>query len=490
MSKKETYKKLSQVKLKFNEVTAVPIGENWYPLLKAGEERKPALFSKIPREKATQYFLVYHVSSFNDIQYRRYAAFRNPGHFFTFYKQNIDQEYHEVILGDRPQKPRFDIDLDMSKLPFGKKLLEYGDQLRNDLIESARKVLLDYNIELDIVKDLIICNSHSLDVRDKIQNEDSKYSCHIIFKRLAHANHLEAKEFFRLCVQQKIGIVQEAAQSKILDAGIYSSLCSLRILGCSKAGKRKKQAVSTIKLENQKYKFESHTTELQVLELFVNSAITNTDECEFIPIKVEIQEQFQPNIMLKEGAEEYIREYLDESFDFGKNEGSLICLIRKRPSKCKLCKTIHDKTHPFLLIYENRDVWFYCRRAQDANIISNQEYKYKLCTLSSKYVKKVKSKSKSKRRDGLIFASDSDSSSSDDTNNSDSSDSDSQGSDGSNGSNDTDSELDSEPDLSEEKIPTIKIKKSNLNVCNYDYLSSLKNVNFKKKSKSKMLKIK
>lgn len=413
---------LNSVKLDFVKTKTKPVLDQWFNRLKKNEGQGSTLFARIPRDRAVNYFIVYRMNTYKGNTYRQYAAFRGVSHFYKFFQQNPGVEYHEVILGDRPQKPRFDIDLTYDRLSNHEDILRYGNELVEDVIESATLTLLDFGIELDIENDVVICTSHSDDIDSDEQDENTKFSCHIIFKNLAHSNHLEAKEFFKLCLEQKIGSVFDAAKRGILDAGVYSATCSLRIIHCCKSGQRRKKVVERLNYrgDNIEFRCYQNMSEQSKFQLFRDVSVTNTAECNFIPIKVESPEKVNPDINLPEGAEEYIMEHLRKyvlqdddgelPFKLTEVDGGLITLTRLRTSVCGMCRRPHDSTHPYMIVTESGDVYFYCRRAQDEYIFTKRQYRKKICQLPKKLQPIVNDKKgKSKRIDGLIVDNESES---------------------------------------------------------------------------------
>jgi hypothetical protein len=349
-----------------------PIGGKWYTCLKKKEVTNDkwkgrALFSTISRDQACKYFLIYSIYR----GYRRYAAFISSVDFYIWYRQilsrNEPPEIHEIILGEKSQCARFDIDLTLKNLPSGQRLKEYGDNLRNLLLFAIQETLADFDIELNISKDVLICVSHSQDlIQGNEPNQDSKYSCHLILNKY-HYNYEEAAEFYRLVVA-KNNILSEAEKLGILDKGIYKSCTSFRLIGSTKDD-RVKTYLKEIRIGDATISFDSPTNAKEELMLFRKSAISDIQNCEHIPIIVPIKENKHASVVLPVGTSDEAVKLLETAekescpFVFDSVEGGLVLLRRTSASYCRLCDRIHDSDNPFLRITPGGNVYFHCRRA-------------------------------------------------------------------------------------------------------------------------------
>lgn len=377
--------------------TCGPVGDRWFTFLKPHQGR--GLFDMIPRTQIDDYFIVYAMSK----GYRRYAAFHSAVNFYKFYSRMPDREVHEVILGECRQKPRFDIDLTLENCPpeFKGDLLLYGNYIRENIIRGSIEVFADHNIVIDIEKDLTVCTSHSPEIRDGSGNNcsiDLKYSCHIIFHNYYHGNHFEAREFFDLTIEKIKSWypkIEKAVESGVLDRAIYTSLCSLRIIGSTKDGKRIKTLTTNMIYQDKVYSLTSYPQGDIKAELsaFRRTIITDVSGCNFIPIIVPLKEDNYSSVELSVGTADeamlilsktlgYLPRDADIYGDAGSSgesvgvtipddlpftidsvSGSLISLKRKRASYCLLCKRSHESIGQFIRVTNGGNMYLYCHRA-------------------------------------------------------------------------------------------------------------------------------
>jgi hypothetical protein len=346
-------------------VSKGPITGRWYSSL------KDDLYQAVPRAKNGECFVVQSFHRLKNDEYiRKYEAFVSSVDFYIYYRGCTEKEHHEVITGG--QKPRFDVDLDRERLPSGYETLEqYGDLIRNSIIISILEVLRDCNVPITSMESFIICTSHG----------PNKYSLHLILSNYMHRNHEEAKEFFRLITEKSKHIegimdMSEVVSNGVLDGQIYKSTQNFRIIGSGKRREdgvivRYKSYVPYIELNGARMDFPKISTAKEELRLFRRASITDVEGCILIPIVLPLKEEFTSKVILPDGVEVDVLEYVDafdpDSFDVGEVKGSLITLLRKRPSYCVICGREHTSTHPFLTITKYGEVRFYCRRKTDDN---------------------------------------------------------------------------------------------------------------------------
>jgi hypothetical protein len=332
-------------------------------------------------------FLVYRVVD----QKRMYAAFRSSIDFFYFYKYEPDlKEYHEVILGEKQQKARFDIDIpfeNFQKTSHMRGLLikeatelsvewmvRMGNRLVGKLIDAIIQVMEGFKLSFDVANDIAFYNSHSLDT------PPYKYSAHIILPKYCHFNYEEAKEFYRLVVECD-DILHFAEKSGLLDGSIYASLKSFRMVESTKNGLRKKIR-APLPYKGNIYEPPTPQSKADILDLFRDSCITDCTSTEIIPIILPEKKIFASNVNLPPQAESILIPFLGDDFAITEVKGGLIVLKRLRPSYCQLCHREHEADNPFLTVRENGDVYFHCRRA-----ISDRS-SYQMCHVDG--VEKVK----------------------------------------------------------------------------------------------------
>lgn len=359
-----------------------PIGDRWYRFLKKkeGDDSRRggmALFDSIPRQHCQNKLICYRLVN----GYRQYGIFRTPIDFYKFYsKVATPKEFHEVTLGEIPQKPRFDIDLTMENCPVDVDIYAFGNDLRGRLIRASLAVIESYGLTTSLVDDVSVYTSHSTGLDEGDYCSGSKYSCHIVFHSFYHGNNEEARHFFDLVIaeiEKTYPEIRVIVSEGILDRAIYTSLCSLRVLGSSKDGKRTKQYVRKILMDDEEVEFnvpENRIQELVNLKLFRRSLLTDVAESTYIPVIVPLnesnfssfdlpEEKIKPVMGILETHLEQASDQPDCPFEIEKIEGSLISLKRKRPSYCLMCERVHSQIGQFLRISQTGAIYLYCYRA-------------------------------------------------------------------------------------------------------------------------------
>jgi len=324
------------------------------------------LFTEHPRHTSVSKFLVHMVrldgtllfSVFDD--YLKFAMYQRK---FTVKART----FFETILGEKSQKPHFDIDIDITP---ENQYMDF-DAIKDALIEQIIAVLDSYNIKIRLNRDIILCTSH---------REDKK-SYHIIVNNYSHANNIEARYFYELVTRN---IAPE--YKKYIDSKVYSTLQQFRMLGSHKIGKE------NIKVFNEVWRYkdtivkyiypvqvesENHKNVLQLTA----SLVTTTNGCKILPFIApdkSVRRYDDPNWtgITREEAERAIQmladknsiSYKDPSFPFLLDDidDHFVTLKRRSASSCRVCERIHEHENPYLFIVGNqKSVWFDCRRSSD-----------------------------------------------------------------------------------------------------------------------------
>lgn len=328
------------------------------------------------KAEARKHFLV---QTFDVRGKRIFGAFTSSVDFYLHYRLLDRKEHHEVIMGEKPQKPRFDIDLKIEKVPSGWEMNELGNKVRDAVIVACAHVLVGYGV-LDHV-------NHILDTLSLYTSSSStKYSLHIILHKYQHYNNREAREFFRLVVNQSVidGVYNlgEAVRMAILDPGIYKSSQNFRMLGSGKRVEpptptpmiiRPKMYLNHINIGGITHRFPvpNENDPVDVMRLFRKSAITDVVGCTHIPIVLPVKPPIELRLDLPDGYQDTVTECVAQveggAFSIKRVHGSLFELKRDRPSKCCLCRRIHEAISPYVTISRYGEIVFHCRRAEDAH---------------------------------------------------------------------------------------------------------------------------
>ena len=352
-------------------------GHYWfYSLVPKTDLYKKSLFDKISRSECGNRFVVSLAYKENGKDYRLYSVFKNYLEFVNYMLKFPQHQrcFFEIILGEFPQKPHFDIDISDPYID--------PNLVLQSCLDSIISTLQQKDIILDPTRNIAIYTSHG----------QGKHSFHIIIDGYYHANCEEAKAFYN-CV---IGQVSEEYKP-FIDSKVYSTSQQFRILGNTKLGhSRFKNFQNLWTLHGQPIHY-SYIEPPQdphhkfILEL-ATSLVTVVTDClalpSFIPQVTESLETLFSNtgdeiitdesdgpcmtLTQRDGkkAVAKLAEYAgvtewDPRFPYrlGDVQAPWISLKRIKPSMCKMCDRVHQKEHPFLYIVgRNKDIFFYCRR--------------------------------------------------------------------------------------------------------------------------------
>lgn len=298
---------------------------------------------------------------------RIYSWFDSYIEFFH-YMENFKPEdrcFYEIIFGELPQKPHFDIDINKEsfvKLYPNEDMNTIGELLREAIITGCFEILKENNIDLDLSKDVLIYTSHG----------ENKRSYHIVINNKCHNNNKESKLFYEL-VTNKVKSYTCNKYIEFIDRGVYSSKQQFRIVGSQKLGSnRPKVFCETFlyqgELYEHVYKEDVKDPNVKKVVIMYESLVSFTAGNAFIPLKVLPCK----NIQVQKIEQEYVDQcisLLKKKIDhcpFSVREviGNLILLKRESPSLCPLCNKTdpHEHENPYIFIKDNRVYWS-CRRS-------------------------------------------------------------------------------------------------------------------------------
>jgi len=344
--------------------------KRWYYRLFENKERnQKGLFSFFPRNQLLDKLIVRLTFAENGKRMFLYTFFKSYIDFakFSFYFQDKDKCFYEIILGEKMQKPHFDIDIE-------KDADINHQEIKDNLIDSIIKTLTEKNVILNLQKDLLVYSSHGFNKKNIY-----KYSYHIVVNNYCHLNNIEAKAFYEHVVEN---VKQE--YKKYIDKAVYSPTQNFRILGS-----RKYQSERVKKLEknwtyhdktiiheyNEIPEDKKHEFIIQLEESIVTARKAN---CNILPIfKTEDDTKnytiIEENVS-KDDAKNAFKKLAEKAnvtpddirfpYRISGINGPIIMLKRTRPSKCKICNRVHEHENPYLIIVgEEKSVYFHCRRA-------------------------------------------------------------------------------------------------------------------------------
>ena len=331
---------------------------------------------------------------------RLYDVFHSYLHFIDYFEKCNVASFFEVIRGDQPQKPHFDIDVDLwtikaedlegTKPHILGQSAETCHALNKDIADRAAHALLAALVQLipglDVPHDVVFCSSP----------DPVKVSYHLILDHWCCANNIEAAELYRRCME----LVPSEFHSPIIDHSVYAPNQLFRLFGCTKAGKRNIKGPDDLlgrHIDDIDLSDEDEGTAFRVR--FAAALVGNCGGCRQVPgietsagelLRHKREARAAKRGLKTENGEagpfspEKLREVADlvsawggvrfeiayEVRDSDRADGR-IDLLRLAPTPCELCSrrrgraVRHEGENPFLTVSDKGGVWFYCRRAVD-----------------------------------------------------------------------------------------------------------------------------
>lgn len=335
----------------------------WYYRLIPKEDKK-GLFSDYPRNTLKNNLLVrwtYKNKYSNKIAlfglFKSYLDFA----IFSLSLKQEDRCFYEIILGEYPQKPHFDVDIDNTKIN--------GKQVVDSLITSIMNNLKKHNIEINLKKDVLIYTSHG----------KNKQSYHIIINNYCHSNNKEAKNFY-----DKIITNVPVEYRQWIDRSVYSPTQQFRLIGSQKRNDtriktfQKKFSYLDQTITHQYYENPEDKNHAFIIELEESMIGLKLSKCAILPVfesqqkrakyentdsDVTVSDATDAMILLASKAGISIE---NSRFPYKLSDinGPVVSLKRLKPSRCKICNRVHHHENPYLMILgEDRHVYFHCRRS-------------------------------------------------------------------------------------------------------------------------------
>lgn len=314
----------------------------------------------------------------------------NGNHVFALFPSYVDfarfnlglsetkRCFFEIILGDRAQKPHFDIEIELDKAPHLKPedLSSFGEELLTkflDLMIAQFEEL--YMTRLNLKTDLLIFTSHGT----------TKRSFHVIIDNHCHTSNIEAKAFY-----EKITQLLPVELQPFIDSAVYSKKQQFRIVGSQKKGSgRIKQLRETWEYHGEKIEYsfreKSRNSGHKLVLLLEASLVSYVPCCRYLPNLLPV-EATTKTVASSEDQEDLSPKTVEVAFNMIAKKagvsindprfpyevkgviGTLILLKRLRPSNCQICCRIHEQENPFLLVITDdngiRHVYLDCRRSE------------------------------------------------------------------------------------------------------------------------------
>lgn len=270
--------------------------------------------------------------------------------------------YYEVLFGEFPCKPHFDIDID-KKNDID---IIYSENCITNIIDAICYTFKQkFQINLDIEKDIRIYSSHGI----------NKFSYHIVVNNYYHTNANQSKAFFYSVIEKV-----DKKYVKHMDDSVYSSTQQFRLLGCRKLNSDRIKTFETSWVYNNrkincKYSEEiesaDHLEVVQMQESLVGYIIGCNclpDIVDYNPSKHNVSEV---NDIMVEKALKLCSENFgftwntpESPYAFRSVQNGYILLQRLKPSYCNICSVSHEHENPYLIVTDNC-VFFSCRRKKE-----------------------------------------------------------------------------------------------------------------------------
>jgi len=309
---------------------------------------------------------------------RRFALFKSHADLFN-HMMNIpvhQRSMFEVIPGDRPHKPHFDIDIDMTNNV-------NVNEIMSDVIDAICDTMKNNGIVLDTNNDILIYTSSG----------SEKASYHIIINNWKHNNNKDAKN---LAKQVRSNFPEHIAD--YIDKSVYSSKQQFRLLHCSKL-RTQRVKIPVPEWKTSKYHIKYPVIQ-NMYDEFLASLVSVTIGCKFLPLFYdpslaivtttdgriiqhddthEVTEENRVNlkkvdidkcmISLYSKMEDILgcaknRSDIWNTFNVRSREGGMISLTKRRSYFCPICTRKHENENPYITVNNNGSVRYHCRRAE------------------------------------------------------------------------------------------------------------------------------
>lgn len=279
-----------------------------------------------------------------------------------------DRNFYEVILGDSPQKPHFDIDISEKDVDQNDNIEYIGNILYQAVIQCSIETLEELSVKVNIKTDILIYSSHGSDKR----------SYHIIINNKCHDGNEEARAFYNTVVGKvsdilAIKYVEYLKYVKFIDRAVYSKKQQFRIMGCQKYGShRPKIFLENFEYNNIEYKHEYieefRNDDMKKLAILYESLISFISGCSYIQslIKPKIYNSYSTNNCLDDITIDRCMKMLKEKMDYCPfsissvdEEKRTIYLKREAPSHCPICRQRepHESRDPLIYISKGAVYW-------------------------------------------------------------------------------------------------------------------------------------
>jgi len=324
-------------------------GQQWFTFLKKKKGRTSLLDLYNELELSRKLIICY-----NPMKDKRYFTVFEAG--INFYNYLVETEeskrnFHEVILNTCAQKIHFDIDIDSNSVPESK-LNEVFLKTTEELIDSVIEALKEFDVELNIERDVYFFTSHGL------EETIHKRSAHLIIDNYCFPTGDDFATFYDK-------VVMKMRWKQFVDPAVRSRKHDLRCFLSRKPDSSRVKILGELNYKGKTYKHECNDE--QALQ---SSLVTQTLYCQMLP------SIYKPKMV------DYNREISDEivekaislidkdvsKFKYESRIGNLIVLRNVNGYLCPICERKHEHQNPFLVV-DGCNVRFYCRRSIEKRYI-------------------------------------------------------------------------------------------------------------------------
>lgn len=275
-------------------------------------------------------------------KYRGFALF-SPLYTFVnhIYSRNThDRCFYEVIRGDSPQKPYFDIDISDSSIT-----KTQANTLIDSLIDS---ILVDTRISRE---NILVFSSHG----------ETKLSFHVVVDRWCLPDHNSNRIFCNKIIDR----IKNPLVS-FIDSLVYKSIQQFRTYGSTKYGKDR------FKILESPYLWDPDDCDRsKFFNVILASLVSNTNSCRILEYTELVKKVFRTDLedLTKDDIEivENLDFIKDGTFSILDVRDRIILLKRNYPSYCQVCDREHQAENPYLIFGEN-SIFFHCRRTENDKV--------------------------------------------------------------------------------------------------------------------------
>lgn len=298
------------------------------------DDTDDSLVSQIGKDNLKQYFIVHNRLGWN------YLAFNSSSDYLVYRKSLLPEErcFHEQILGEEPQRIKFDIDAPktyIERIPNNVlDLSQYGrdSKMENIILFIADMIVRTFNEEYteelpytpEVDNNILITESPGED----------KYSYHIILIHFKLRNNIECKYFTSKVLKRLPEVLHD-----IVDRQVNKSVQSFRLLGSIKEGTTRCKVVS------------------EVSPLVDNGFIQDLDDTDIVlaPKKDYLKEMKSQTYMPPDVLAAVVAKVYDkwpEFAQFRDERDRFLNFNRVAPSYCDFCERAHDSDHSLMIKWD------------------------------------------------------------------------------------------------------------------------------------------